>query len=306
MSHRFFRENPLISIQKYDMMALESAPSVKRAARAAYRMKSKELHLMIITQKKPLEEVMAMVGDAKTVAVIGCGLCASTCQTGGAPEVEAMKQTLEEAGKTVVVTDVARCVLHEARRARQVQAISAAAPGVHRLHVLRRRRTDHCEKTARVSLSTLPAIRCSSARSRAWASGGSVQDVRRLRARHDGRHLSHHPVRREPCQRPCGGQKNGKCEVNPENDCAWIQIYKRLEQLRPARQAVHDAPGQGGAMKGRVSENDQPEGGRRHEQIKRSTGKRPVRRDRRDGAPKGYDFTEQLEAGKLLAPRFTP
>ena len=30
---------------------------------------------------------------------------------------------------------------------------------------------------------------------------------------------------------PCGGQKNGKCEVNPENDCAWIQIYKRLEQL---------------------------------------------------------------------------
>ena len=62
---------------------------------------------MIITQKKPLEEVLAMVGDAKTVAVIGCGLCASTCQTGGAPEVEAMKKTLEEAGKTVVVTDVA-------------------------------------------------------------------------------------------------------------------------------------------------------------------------------------------------------
>ena len=54
---------------------------------------------MIITQKKPLEEVLALVGEAKTVAVIGCGLCASTCQTGGAPEVEAMKKTLEEAGK---------------------------------------------------------------------------------------------------------------------------------------------------------------------------------------------------------------
>lgn len=47
---------------------------------------------MIITQKKPLEEVLALVGEAKTVAVIGCGLCASTCQTGGAPEVEAMKR----------------------------------------------------------------------------------------------------------------------------------------------------------------------------------------------------------------------
>ena len=30
---------------------------------------------------------------------------------------------------------------------------------------------------------------------------------------------------------PCGGQKNGKCEVNPDNDCAWIMIYKRLESL---------------------------------------------------------------------------
>ena len=26
-------------------------------------------------------------------------------------------------------------------------------------------------------------------------------------------------------------QKNGKCEVNPENDCAWIKIYKRLEEI---------------------------------------------------------------------------
>lgn len=42
---------------------------------------------MIITQKKPLEEVLAMVGDAKTVAVIGCGLCASTC-----PEIFSMTE----------------------------------------------------------------------------------------------------------------------------------------------------------------------------------------------------------------------
>ena len=65
---------------------------------------------MIITQKKPLEEVLALVGEAKTVAVIGCGLCASTCQTGGAPEVEAMKKFYRRL----------RMTLHEARRARQM------------------------------------------------------------------------------------------------------------------------------------------------------------------------------------------
>ena len=28
----------------------------------------------------------------------------------------------------------------------------------------------------------------------------------------------------------CGGAKNGKCEVNPEKDCAWEKINKKLEQ----------------------------------------------------------------------------
>ena len=44
---------------------------------------------MIITQKKPMEELMAMVGDAKTVAIVGCNSCATACHTGGEPEVAA-------------------------------------------------------------------------------------------------------------------------------------------------------------------------------------------------------------------------
>jgi hypothetical protein len=30
---------------------------------------------------------------------------------------------------------------------------------------------------------------------------------------------------------PCGGIKNGKCEVNKETDCVWILIYERLKSL---------------------------------------------------------------------------
>ena len=41
---------------------------------------------MIITQKKPIEEVLAMVADAKTVALVGCNSCATACQTGGEPD----------------------------------------------------------------------------------------------------------------------------------------------------------------------------------------------------------------------------
>ena len=35
---------------------------------------------MIITQKKPIEELMALVADAKTVALVGCGSCATPCE----------------------------------------------------------------------------------------------------------------------------------------------------------------------------------------------------------------------------------
>ena len=62
---------------------------------------------MIITQKKPIEEVMAMVGEAKTVAILGCGSCATACQTGGEAQVNELKAALEAAGKTVVGTAIA-------------------------------------------------------------------------------------------------------------------------------------------------------------------------------------------------------
>ena len=29
----------------------------------------------------------------------------------------------------------------------------------------------------------------------------------------------------------CGGAKNGKCEVDPDMECGWERIYRRLEQL---------------------------------------------------------------------------
>ena len=30
---------------------------------------------------------------------------------------------------------------------------------------------------------------------------------------------------------PCGGANKGKCEIDPERDCAWALIYKKLKEL---------------------------------------------------------------------------
>ena len=50
---------------------------------------------MIITQKKPIDELMAMLGDAKKIAILGCGSCATACATGGEKEIGELKAYLE-------------------------------------------------------------------------------------------------------------------------------------------------------------------------------------------------------------------
>jgi ferredoxin len=54
-----------------------------------------------ITQQKPFEEIIQFLEREQRVYLIGCGTCATMCQTGGKPEVLEMKGKLEEIGKEV-------------------------------------------------------------------------------------------------------------------------------------------------------------------------------------------------------------
>ena len=38
---------------------------------------------------------------------------------------------------------------------------------------------------------------------------------------------------------PCGGTDQGKCEVDPEHECVWTQIYSRFDAI-PGREKVED------------------------------------------------------------------
>ena len=46
---------------------------------------------MIVSKKKPIEELMGMLGGAKKVALVGCKSCASACAVGGEKECNEMK-----------------------------------------------------------------------------------------------------------------------------------------------------------------------------------------------------------------------
>jgi len=185
---------------------------------------------MIITQKKPVEELMGLLGEAKRVAIIGCGSCATACHTGGDPEIAELKTYLEAHGKTVVATAVADYCCMNLGVKGKVKPLMAAQPD------------------CIVCMSCGDGVQCvaNNASVPVYPSNNTMflGEAVRFGQWEEACHLCGNCVLGQTggicpiahCAKslvngPCGGQKNGKCEVNPENDCAWILIYKRLEAL---------------------------------------------------------------------------
>ncbi len=186
---------------------------------------------MIITQKKPIEELMAMVGDAKTVAIIGCGSCATACQTGGENEVAALKTYLEQNGKTVVATAMADYCCMNLGVKGKCKPFVAAKPdcvicmscgdGVQTV-------ANNCDGIP-VYPSNNTMFLGEAVRFGQWEEACHFCGDCVLGTTGGICPITH--CAKSLVNGPCGGQKNGKCEVNPENDCAWIKIYNRLEKI---------------------------------------------------------------------------
>ena len=56
---------------------------------------------MIISELKPLPEILGYLEGDKKIFLVGCKGCAEVCQTGDEPQVLDMKQKLEQEGKKV-------------------------------------------------------------------------------------------------------------------------------------------------------------------------------------------------------------
>lgn len=49
---------------------------------------------MIIAERKPLAEIIAMIGDNRKILLVGCRSCAAVCMAGGDREVAALAEAL--------------------------------------------------------------------------------------------------------------------------------------------------------------------------------------------------------------------
>ena len=188
----------------------------------------KETLYMIITQKKPIDEVMAMVAPYKTVAIVGCNSCATACQTGGEPQIKELTAILEQAGKKVVATTICDYCCMNLGVKGKMKAINAAEPEC----VICMSCGDGVQCVAKNTTKPVFPSNDTMYLGEAVRFGVWEESCRFCGQCVLGQTGAICPITQ--CAKslvngPCGGQKNGKCEVNPENPCAWIEIYKRLE-----------------------------------------------------------------------------
>ena len=199
---------------------------------------------MIITQKKPLDELLAMLGTAKKIALVGCGNCASACQTGGEKELQELKAILEERGFEVVATVLPEECCHKMLVKKELKVLRDSGAEA----IIGMACGDGVQTVAdNVSLPVYPANNtlflgqiervgifheyCRMCGDCVLGSTGGICPITKCA--------------KSLVNGPCGGQKNGKCEVNPENDCAWIQIYNRLVALGQEDRLMAPRPDKG-------------------------------------------------------------
>lgn len=186
---------------------------------------------MIISEKKPFDEILEYLKDSKKVIITGCSLCASTCKVGGEEEVLAMKAKLEENGKEVLGYKILdpSCNLLKTRKdlkglkdeLKEADAILSLACGdgtqtVAKLvknSVYPGNNTLFIGEVERVGQYAEACRACGSCQL-GWTGGICPVTI----------------CAKGLLNGPCGGASDGKCEVDPENDCAWILIYDKLKE----------------------------------------------------------------------------
>lgn len=189
---------------------------------------------MIVGEQKPLEEIRNLIAGYEKVLILGCGTCVTVCFAGGEKEVGILASSLRMAERLdeneIEVTEATvqrQCeweYLDEvAEQVEEADVVVSLACGIGVQAV-----AEHFEDTWVVpGLNTtflgLPeqeglwVERCQACGNCVLALTGGICPVARCS--------------KSLLNGPCGGSQDGKCEVDPEIDCAWQLIYERLARL---------------------------------------------------------------------------
>jgi len=189
---------------------------------------------MITAERKPIDEIRAIIAPYKKVLVLGCGSCVAECAAGGEKETGMLASTLRMAnkmdGKEVLIQEKTldrQCVKdfvillddiidqYDAVLSLGCGAgVQAVAEMFSELPVLPALNTEFLGETRDQGYWVENCLGCGDCMLDDF--GGVCPLARCSKQLLNG---------------PCGGSREGKCEINPEVPCAWQAIIDRLDRF---------------------------------------------------------------------------
>ena len=189
---------------------------------------------MIVAEQKPLEAVLKMMAPYQRVLVVGCASCVSVCLAGGEREVSVLSSLARLArGTQGASIEIAEANVHRQcdqefllPLASQVEAAEAVFSmgcgcGVQLMaETFPHRRVFPLLDTKFMGITLQPGVwveRCRGCGECVLDRTGGICPIARCS--------------KGLLNGPCGGYRDGKCEVDTAVDCAWLLIFNRLQTL---------------------------------------------------------------------------
>jgi hypothetical protein len=187
---------------------------------------------MLISEQKPLEEILSYLEGEKSVFVVGCRGCAEGWNSGGEKQVAEMKSALQEKGKAISGSMVVDMLCDKALTTLKLRAYKQEIAAADSILVL----TDGAgvqtvaevvDKVVHPGCNTLSAGGAHAE----WKEAERCLECGDCVLEFTGGLC---PIAR--CSKlllngPCGGSQDGKCEVDPGIPCVWQQIVDHLAKL---------------------------------------------------------------------------
>jgi ferredoxin len=189
---------------------------------------------MITAERKPIDEIRAMIAPYKKVLVLGCGSCVAECAAGGEKETGMLASALRMAnkmeGQEVIIQEKTldrQCVKDFVILLDDVidqydavlslgcgAGVQAVAEMFSEIPILPALNTEFLGETRDQGYWVENCLGCGDCMLDDF--GGVCPLARCSKQLLNG---------------PCGGSREGKCEINPEVPCAWQAIIDRLDRF---------------------------------------------------------------------------
>jgi ferredoxin len=189
---------------------------------------------MITAERKPIDEIRAMIAPYKKVLVLGCGSCVAECAAGGEKETGMLASALRMAnkmeGQEVIIQEKSldrQCVKDFVILLDDVidqydavlslgcgAGVQAVAEMFSEIPILPALNTEFLGETRDQGYWVENCLGCGDCMLDDF--GGVCPLARCSKQLLNG---------------PCGGSREGKCEINPEVPCAWQAIIDRLDRF---------------------------------------------------------------------------